>query len=450
MKPLFSRRRLLVTAPAAALALHGTSVGTLHAAAPRGPYGAAPAQPAADGAAVYFPETGHHLLTGFLAYWRANQGPQRLGAPMTEEHWDPAAEAMVQHFTLGRLEWREPSPAATASAAAGGEARTGVREVLGPPASGSVRAGVGAVPRGAGVPDWTAALAPREPVIAVPEQVRQGRAFLVELRVDDPAAPLAVSGSLSRVQVDGGTQSTPLRFFPAVGPTGAGRFFAVAGLTSGAPIGPRTVTAMARNGLELDSPPHAAGFGVVDGAFSLQRLAFAAELIPLLEPEVGELEALSIAAVTATSAPAPLWRGRFRQPVGGQLVTRHGARRDYLDPSGRTVTQSQHGGVDLAVAGGTPIASPAAGVVAFTGQWSIRGNVVVVDHGAGVHTLHAHMAGIAVAGGQPVAQGQVLGWVGSTGLSTGPHLHWEVRVGGVAVEPLEWTQRDDLGLSGIM
>jgi murein DD-endopeptidase MepM/ murein hydrolase activator NlpD len=198
-----------------------------------------------------------------------------------------------------------------------------------------------------------------------------------------------------------------------------------------------------------DREPRAQGmepawFEVVDGAFSQQRLVFAADLLPLLEPEVGDLEALTIAAVTAQSAPAPLWRGPFRQPVVGPLVTRHGARRDYLDPMGRLVSQSQHSGVDLAVAGGTPIAAAAAGVVAYTGRWAIRGNVVVVDHGAGVHTLHAHLMEVAVTPGQPVAQGQILGYVGTTGLSTGPHLHWEMRAGGVAVEPLEWTQRDDL------
>jgi murein DD-endopeptidase MepM/ murein hydrolase activator NlpD len=186
---------------------------------------------------------------------------------------------------------------------------------------------------------------------------------------------------------------------------------------------------------------------VVDGGFPVQRLAFAAELIPLLEPQVGRQELLTLAAVMADGAPAPLWRGRFLQPVSGTLVTTHGARRDYLDPSGQTVMQSQHSGVDIGAPFGTPIAAPADGVVAFAGTWSIRGNVVVLDHGAGVHSVHAHASSIAVAHGQRVVRGQVLGRVGSTGLSTGPHLHWEVRVGGVAVEPLEWTQRAELGLS---
>jgi murein DD-endopeptidase MepM/ murein hydrolase activator NlpD len=133
--------------------------------------------------------------------------------------------------------------------------------------------------------------------------------------------------------------------------------------------------------------------------------------------------------------------------VEGRLVTAHGAWRDYLDPAGQVVSHAQHAGVDLAAAGGTPILASAAGVVAFAGRWRIRGNVVVLDHGVGVHSLYAHAAEHLVAAGQRVAQGQPIARVGSTGLSTGPHLHWEVRAGGVAVEPLEWTQRADLAVT---
>ena len=234
-----------------------------------------------------------------------------------------------------------------------------------------------------------------------------------------------------------------LRLFPA----GETRFLAFAAVAMDESPGPWAAAAGVRNGLGLESPPHTAGLRVVDGGFSLQRVTFAADLLSLLDPEVGTQERLTLAAVLAASAPAPQWRGRFRVPVAGPLVTAHGARRAYLDPAGREVARTQHAGVDLAAPAGAPVAAPAAGVVAFAGTWSIRGNVVVVDHGVGVHTVHAHLSSIAVAAGQPVARGQLLGRVGSTGLSTGPHLHWEVRVGGTAVDPLEWTQRPDLGLA---
>jgi len=260
----------------------------------------------------------------------------------------------------------------------------------------------------------------------------------VETGVLEP--PLSVSGSLGPVDAPA---SVPLRFFPS----GETRLRAFAGLPVDAPMGQWTVTVTVRNTFGLEAPSQTADLEVVDGGFRLQRLAFAPDLLSLLVPQVGDLERLTLATVVAESAPAPLWRGRFRLPVVGPLVTSHGARRDYLDPAGNTLAHSQHGGIDIAAPWGTPILAPAAGTVAFAGRWSIRGNVVVLDHGTGVHTVHGHMMNFAVAPGQTVASGQPVGYVGSTGLSTGPHLHWEVRVNGVAVEPLEWTERDDLAVA---
>ena len=199
--------------------------------------------------------------------------------------------------------------------------------------------------------------------------------------------------------------------------------------------------------LEIEEAGERVLVRVVDGEFSVQRVGFPLEQMGLRQPEVGELELLTTLTVMTPQEgdEAPRWGRVFRQPVGGRLVTRHGARRDYLDAVGNVVQRSQHGGIDLAVPLGTPIAAPADGVVAFAGRWSIRGNVAVVSHGAGVHTVHAHALDLAMKAGDPVVAGQALGRVGSTGLSTGPHLHWEVRVHGVGVDPLEWIEREELG-----
>ncbi len=162
---------------------------------------------------------------------------------------------------------------------------------------------------------------------------------------------------------------------------------------------------------------------------------------------MGTQERLTLAAVMAESAPQPLWRGQFFSPVPGPLVTAHGARRAYIDPDGRTVATGQHGGVDLRLPFRRRDRGPGCGSGRFRrGLEHPRNNVVVLDHGAGVHSVYAHASNLAVVAGQAVARGQLLGRVGSTGLSTGPHLHWEVRVAGVAVDPLEWTQRPELGL----
>jgi murein DD-endopeptidase MepM/ murein hydrolase activator NlpD len=216
-----------------------------------------------------------------------------------------------------------------------------------------------------------------------------------------------------------------------------GQFWALVGVPVDAPLGEWEVAVAGERAV----------VNVVDGAFPLQRIGFPAEQMGLLAPEVGELERLTMLTVMAPleGDEAPRWKGVFKPPVAGRLVTRHGARRDYLDAAGNVVQRSQHGGIDLAVPMGTPIAAPADGIVAFAGRWSIRGNVAVVSHGARVHTVHAHALDLAVKPGDPVVAGQILGRVGSTGLSTGPHLHWEVRINGVGVDPLEWTEREDLG-----
>jgi murein DD-endopeptidase MepM/ murein hydrolase activator NlpD len=99
--------------------------------------------------------------------------------------------------------------------------------------------------------------------------------------------------------------------------------------------------------------------------------------------------------------------------------------------------QRNHLGVDLAVPNGTPIAATAEGVVSYAGWDGGYGLLVAVDHRAGIQTRYAHMSRIAVTTGQRVKTGDVLGFVGSTGLSTGPHVHYEVRVNGQAVSPFQ-------------
>lgn len=98
-------------------------------------------------------------------------------------------------------------------------------------------------------------------------------------------------------------------------------------------------------------------------------------------------------------------------------------------------TKKLHTGIDIGAPSGTGILSADAGVVIHAGWLGAYGNAVVVDHGGGVSTLYGHMSSIAVSSGQQVSAGQKLGKVGSTGWSTGPHLHFEVRVNGDPVSP---------------
>lgn len=118
-------------------------------------------------------------------------------------------------------------------------------------------------------------------------------------------------------------------------------------------------------------------------------------------------------------------------PSAGRVTTEFGA-----DQWVNGVFSSGHKGIDIAIAGGTPIYAAHNGTVAATtGHWSY-GNVVMIDNGDGISTLYAHMQSAAIVSvGQTVTQGQVIGYVGSTGNSSGNHLHFEVRVNGVRQNP---------------
>jgi murein DD-endopeptidase MepM/ murein hydrolase activator NlpD len=95
-----------------------------------------------------------------------------------------------------------------------------------------------------------------------------------------------------------------------------------------------------------------------------------------------------------------------------------------------------HEGIDISAGTGTPIAAAAAGTVISAGWMGGYGNLVVIDHGGGLATAYAHLSGFGVGSGQSVGQGQVIGYVGCTGHCYGPHVHFEVRVNGAAVDPL--------------
>ena len=132
------------------------------------------------------------------------------------------------------------------------------------------------------------------------------------------------------------------------------------------------------------------------------------------------------------------WEGLFELPVQGAVTTEFGQGRSI---NGGPVT-GQHSGTDIATAEGTPAHAAAAGRVSWVGEMPIRGNSVLVDHGAGVITGYHHLSEIAVSREQAVDRGAVLGAVGSTGLSTGPHLHWELTIYGVNVDPTTWLESD--------
>jgi murein DD-endopeptidase MepM/ murein hydrolase activator NlpD len=107
----------------------------------------------------------------------------------------------------------------------------------------------------------------------------------------------------------------------------------------------------------------------------------------------------------------------------------------------------QHTGIDLAAPTGTPVYATADGYVAKAERWSSYGNYIQIEHGGDMHTRYAHLSGYNVAAGQYVRKGDLIGFVGSTGRSTGPHLHYEVRIAGEAVDPRPYMLSTQLALA---
>ena len=120
----------------------------------------------------------------------------------------------------------------------------------------------------------------------------------------------------------------------------------------------------------------------------------------------------------------------LKRPISGTISSRFGSR--------SSVRSSIHTGLDIAARLGTPIKAAAGGTVVHAGWKGSLGKLIVISHGNGVQTYYAHCNSIGVSVGQKISQGEVIGKVGSTGNSTGPHLHLEIRVNGVAYNPQNW------------
>ena len=116
------------------------------------------------------------------------------------------------------------------------------------------------------------------------------------------------------------------------------------------------------------------------------------------------------------------------------ISSRFGERRSFNDgPLG-----GNHGGTDFGLPEGSPVMAANSGRVALARQLALRGNMVIIDHGGGVFSGYAHLGAFAVAEGQEVEKGEVIAFVGNSGLSTAPHLHWEISVHGVLVDPVRF------------
>jgi murein DD-endopeptidase MepM/ murein hydrolase activator NlpD len=134
-----------------------------------------------------------------------------------------------------------------------------------------------------------------------------------------------------------------------------------------------------------------------------------------------------------------------RMPVDGAALTSGFGMRNHPVLGGRR----QHRGVDLSQPTGTPVYATADGVISKAEWFSSYGLYIAVEHGADIQTRYGHLSRLAVAAGQSVKKGDLIGYVGSTGRSTGPHLHYEVRIAGTAVNPVPYMQGQIRSLAAI-
>ncbi len=250
-----------------------------------------------------------------------------------------------------------------------------------------------------------------------PVALKQGEARPVEIASNEPLSRLELGWGEVTVPVTAGL--TRLVFPIAAGPAD--------------PPGTRRLEVRAwdpagneaRLGVEVRVQP---------GTFPVDYVPVPPDLTPLLDPQLLAREEAYLAGVFRQVSWPPRWTGGFRLPLSGPVSSAFGSRRQY---AGGTLS-APHLGVDLAVPAGTPVRAAADGRVALAEPLKVRGNAVVIDHGLGVYTAYYHLSEIRVRPGQEVQAGELLGLVGSTGLSTGPHLHWELRVFGVPADPFGW------------
>jgi murein DD-endopeptidase MepM/ murein hydrolase activator NlpD len=167
--------------------------------------------------------------------------------------------------------------------------------------------------------------------------------------------------------------------------------------------------------------------------FHVQRLTLPKGMVDLdsVTERRAEAETARLTTLYRTATPERMWRGRFERPVAGHEPASGFGSRRIINGQPR----APHGGADYAASRGTPVVAANSGRVALVADFFFPGRLVAVDHGLGVYTLYMHLDSVAVADGEAVTRGQVLGAVGATGRATGPHLHFATVIGAARVDP---------------
>jgi murein DD-endopeptidase MepM/ murein hydrolase activator NlpD len=250
----------------------------------------------------------------------------------------------------------------------------------------------------------------------VPAAPRQGDAVLI-----------FVGGSKGAREVEGSLGGQHLAFFPY-----GAEYAALAGLDLETKPGklPWRIGLVDSTG----TPRKAAGsLTVKAGGFPVERLTLPNAMVDL-DPESERRaanEAARLRVLYDTVTLERLWRGPFTQPVASHKPGGGFGSRRIINGRPRM----PHSGIDYSADRGTPVVASNRGRVALLGEFFFAGRLVALDHGLGLYTLYFHLDGVAVTEGQIVERGQTVGTVGTTGRSTGPHLHFAAQLGRARINP---------------
>lgn len=216
-----------------------------------------------------------------------------------------------------------------------------------------------------------------------------------------------------------------------------GLLWAVIGVPIDAPRGPQTavLSLFDERGRTVAAPTVAVAVVAVERP--VDQLDLTEELQSILTPAAAEEEARLRRAQFANFDATPAWSQPWLVPTEGPLSTQFG--------QGRSVNggpvEGMHTGTDIAADQDAPVIAPASGRVTRIDIMPVRGISLLIDHGAGVVSGYHHLSATKVHVGEHVEAGTRIASVGTTGLSTGPHLHWEVSIYGVNVDPMTWTTK---------
>ncbi len=250
--------------------------------------------------------------------------------------------------------------------------------------------------------------------------------------------PVPAQGQVLKVRGDGNTQSASLN----------GRTVRLYPQPEGYSLGLLPVAVLAKPGaysLEwLDAagkPLHTASVRVADAHYAKQNVVLT-KALSQLKSTSDERE--TVGNFLKQTSAERYWREPLTVPIPGCITSPFGVTRLH---NGKP-TGDFHAGLDQRGALGSPIHPVASGTVKISKLFTLRGGTVAIDHGQGLESIYLHMSQIAAKEGEQVKPGDVIGYVGSTGRSTGPHLHWTLYANGQPVNPLQWVHLSSCPATG--